>query len=122
MMSFGGGPSALYSRVTQRHVHLIASAALGPAEQAGVALTRSIEIGRQWWHLVLLEHLLDPVRQLVRDQLAKHPCVDHARVRVGLAEALLLADVAGGHHGVDPVRLVADVLVDPLELDLELLG
>ena len=38
--------------------------------------------------------------------------------RIQLPHALVLA----GDHDVDAVGLVADVLVDPLELDLELLG
>ena len=37
-------------------------------------------------------------------------------------EVLALALVLAGDHDVDAVGLVADVVVDPLELDLELLG
>ena len=48
---------------------------------------------------------------------ARSFCLELRRRR-GLALALVLA----GDHDVDAVGLVADVLVDPLELDLELLG
>jgi hypothetical protein len=50
-------------------------------------------------------------------------CPSAASSRVGLGEvAGFAACVAGGHHDVDAVGLSADLLVDPRELDLELLG
>ena len=62
-----------------------------------------------------LEDLLDELAVLLRDH---GPQVGLELGRVDLAHALVLA----GDDDVDAVGLVADVLVDPVELDLELLG
>ena len=63
-------------------------------------------------HVVLGEHLLDEVAVLGRD---------HALERAEV-ELLALADELLRHREVDAVRLAVDVLVDPRELDLELVG
>ena len=64
---------------------------------------------------MLGQQLVDPVAVMLRDhllQLLAHP------LRVELAGTLVLRR----HHHVDAVRLAVDVLVDPVQLDLELLG
>ena len=64
---------------------------------------------------MLGEDLLDEVAVALRDH---RPQVLLELGRVELTHALVLA----GDHDVDAVGLVADVLVDPRQLDLELLG
>ena len=65
-------------------------------------------------HLVIRQQLLDELPVGVGDQGLE---VGLELVGVGGAHALVLA----GDHDVDAVGLVADVLVDPVQLDLELL-
>ncbi len=69
----------------------------------------------QLGHAVVGEELLGEVAVLLGHHVAQRL---GQLLRVHLAHALVLA----GDDDVDAVGLVADVLVDPLELDLELLG
>ena len=64
---------------------------------------------------MVAQDLLDELAVLLRDH---RPQVSLELGGVELAHALVLA----GDHDVDAVGTVADVLVDPVELDLELLG
>jgi hypothetical protein len=96
--------------VAQQHLDLRRRGRRGPAEELAAAL-----IGREVGHSVVREDLLDELAVLGRDHLAQ---LLLELLRVHLAHALVLP----GDHEVDAVGLVADVLVDPLELDLELLG
>jgi hypothetical protein len=66
-------------------------------------------------HAVVGEHLVGEAAVLLGDRLAQHLL---ELLRVDLAHPLVLA----GDHDVDAVRPVADVLIDPAALDLELLG
>jgi hypothetical protein len=60
------------------------------------------------------------VEQIV-DPLAMSRC-DHRLELLFRHVALVFADVFGRDDGVDPVWLAVDMLVDPLQLELQLLG
>ena len=64
--------------------------------------------------VVLVEQFVDELTVLVGDQR-----VEAVDARLGAAA---LPHVLRRHHDVDAVRLAVDVLVDPVQLDLELLG
>ena len=89
-------------RVLQRDVELRARGRVGPAEQVMAAL----DVVGQRRHVVLGEHLLDPVAVLLGDH------------RLELALEVRGVDALGQlhlgrHHEVDAVGLAVDVLVDP---------
>ncbi len=74
----------------------------------------ALEILGERWDLVTLQQLLDEIAVALGDH--------RVEVReVGLVAAAL-AHVLHGHDDVDAVGLAVDVLVDPVELDLELFG
>ena len=97
-------------RVLERDLDLLAALLVHPTEQAlGPVFLGELR------HVVLGQELVDPVAVLLRDHLLEllaHP------LRVELAGARVLRR----HHDVDAVRLAVDVLVDPVQLDLELVG
>ena len=66
-------------------------------------------------HVVLVEHLLDKGLVLLGDHVGE-------LIRHALGVEVAGAGVARGHHDVDAVGLAVDMLVDPVQLDLELLG
>src|SRR4029077_18045284 len=82
-----------------------------PAEQLA---HRALALG-QLRDAVVGEHLVGEAAVLRGGRLAQHLL---ELLRVDLAHPLVL----DGDHDVDAVRPVADVLVDPAALDLELLG
>ena len=90
---------------------LLAALLVHPAEQALGPLVLLAE--RR--DAVLGEHLVEPLAVVLGDhrlQLVGHP--------VGIE--LARARIRRGHHHVDAVGLSVDVVVDPVELDVELLG
>lgn len=100
----------LHLRVLERDLDLGCGRRLGPAEQLqGVAvavLDRHAVVGEDLLpevKVLLGHHLAQRLGQLLRGQVRVH--------------ALVLV----GDDDVDAVGVVADVLVDPVELDLELL-
>ena len=97
----------------QRHLDLRRRGGLGPAEQLVAALL----VGGQIGHVVVGEDLARERAVLLGDHLLEHLL---ELLRIGLAGALPL--VLARDHEVDAVGVVADVLVDPAQLDLELLG
>ena len=97
-------------RVLERDLDLRRRGGRGPAEQ----LARAV-LGRQLGHAVVGEQLRGELAVLQRDHRAQ---VLLELARVHLAHALVLLR----DHQIDAVGLVADVLVDPAALDLELLG
>ena len=115
MISSGGVPSALAISFTfgwrERARRPAGRGRRGPAEQ----LARRSLLGKLR-HAVVGEDLAATnSRCCSRDHVAQRLL---ELLRVDLAHALVLA----GDDDVDAVGLVADVLVDPVELDLELLG
>ena len=95
----------------QRNLDLRGGRRLGPAEQLesvrAAALDRDAVVGQDLAgevDMLLGHHVLQRLGQLIGG---------HVRVH-----ALVLA----GDHDVDAVRVVTDVLVDPVQLDLELVG
>ena len=72
-----------------------------------------VDLCRDRRHVVLGEHLLDELPVPLRD---------HRRELLGRRLLAARADVVGRHDEVDAVRLAVDVVVDPVQLDLELLG
>jgi hypothetical protein len=98
-------------RVLQDHLDLRSRGGRGPAEQ----LARLLALG-QLGHAVLGEQPLREGAVLGRDHLAQ------LLLERGGVEVLALPGVLAGDHDVDAIRLIADVVVDPFELDLELLG
>jgi WS/DGAT/MGAT family acyltransferase len=101
----------LHLRVLERDVDLRRGGGRRPAEQLHRALSSP---SGQLGHAVVGEQLGGELAVLLRDHLRALLEL----LRVELAHALVLA----GDDDVDAVGLVADVLVDPVELDLELLG
>ncbi len=98
-------------RVLERDVDLGARGGVGPAEEVVAAG----HLLGEWRHAVLGEHLLDPVAVLLADHLLELT-LEH--VGIDTFGQLHL----GRHHEVDAVGLAVDVLLDPLQLDLELVG
>ena len=94
----------------ERDLDLLATLLVHPAEQPlGAVFVGELR------HVVLGQQLVHPIPVLLGDHLLEllaHP------LRVELAGAGVLRR----HHDVDPVRLAVDVLVDPVQLDLELVG
>ena len=99
-------------RVPQRDLDLRGRGRLGPAEQLERVVLALRASGTPW----SLSSLRAKSRWRLRDHVLEH-----------------LGELLGGHvrvhalvlvrdHDVDAVGAVADVLVDPVELDLELLG
>ncbi len=84
---------------------------VGPPEQV-VTARHLLGQGR---HPVLRQHLFDPVAVLLADHRLE---LTFERVGVDTLRQLDL----GRHDEVDAVGLAVDVLVDPLQLDFELLG
>jgi hypothetical protein len=100
----------LHLLVSQRDVDLRCRGRLRPAEQLLAARLVAGQLG----HAVVGEDLRAELAMLERDHLLQ---LGLELRGIHLAHALVLA----GDHDVDAVGLVADVLIDPLELDLELL-
>jgi hypothetical protein len=84
---------------------------VGPREQAGAPPDLDLLVGGDRGHAVLLEDPVDEARVLLGDHLAE---------LAGVEAALLDTDVLRRHEQVDAVGPAADVLVDPVELDLQL--
>ena len=95
----------------ERHLDLRRGRGRGPTEE----LTDGTITLRKLRHPGVGKHLVGELPMLLRDRREQHLLELDG---IHLAHALVLA----GDHDVDAVRLVAHVLVDPLELDLELLG
>ncbi len=113
MTSFGGEPSAFAISLigcAERDVDVLLRDVVGPAEHTVRFL--SVGEGRQ---LEALHQLVD-VPPVVRVDHGTD-LLEHLR-RVGAVHV----DRLLRHHGVDAVGLPVDVVVDPVELDLELLG
>ena len=100
-------------RVLERDVHLREPRGVGPAEQ--VVRVRVLGQGRD---VVLGQHLLDEVAILLRDHRLELALELHGVT----VRPPCLFEQRGRHHEIDPVRAAVHVLVDPVELDLELLG
>ena len=115
MTSAGGVPSALAMSRTfgWRSATSICGSGggLGPPEQAHALVLLRREVG----HAGVGEDLVGELDVLLRHHVPQHL---PELLGVELVHPLVLA----GDHDVDAVGLVADVLVDPLQLDLELLG
>ena len=114
-MSFGGGPSAF----TRRRGECCSAISICGRAVASVQPSRwcgfwSPSDGQRR-DVVLRQHLLDEVAVLGRDHLLE------LVLEVFGLEAFGELHL-GRHHEVDAVRLAVDVLVDPLQLDLELFG
>ena len=77
------------------------------------AAGRLVVVGRELGHLVAAEDVVDELLVLGGDELAD--VVDRVA-------AVLVAGVLGRHDEVDAVGPVADLVLDPGEVDLELLG
>ena len=94
----------------QRDLHVAVRDVVGPAEHTVPALAL-----RERRQLEAFHQLVDvlPVRGVDHRADLLHDVVGRGAVHV---DRLLR------HHRVDAVRLAVDVLVDPVELDLELLG
>jgi hypothetical protein len=97
-------------RVLEDRFDLRARGRRSPAEQLARVLA-----GRQLGHAVVAEQLRSEVAMRLRHELLQLG-FERRRVEVAPLPLVLARD-----HDVDAVRLVADVLVDPLHLDLELL-
>ena len=96
-------------RVLEGDVDLGPRGRVGPSEQ--MVATGVLRQGR---YAVLGEHLLHPFAMLRADHLLE--------LALEVAGAHSLGQLhLGRHHEVDAVGLAVDVLVDPLQLDLELL-
>lgn len=76
----------------------------------------SIRVGVRGRHTVVGENLLREVQMLLRNHLLEH-LGEFLAGQVGVHALVLVRD-----HDVDAIGMVADVLVDPGALDLELLG
>ena len=96
------------NRVLHRDLEVRAPARCRPAEQA----FDLFDVVRERRHAVAIEQVVDPLAVRRRDHLVELLFAD---------VALILADVLGRDDGVDAVGLAVHVLVDPLELELELL-
>ena len=101
----------LHLRMCERDLHLRRGGRLGPAEQLERVV---VAFGRR--HAVVVEELAGEVEMRLRHHLLQH-LREVLGGHVGVHALVLVRD-----HDVDAVRPVADVLVDPVELDLELLG
>ena len=90
-------------RMRQRDLHLRARLLVRPAQQP----LHARRVVRQRRHAVLPQRLFDEVAVRLRDHRLELRQIAARRRR--------------RHHHIDAVRLAIDVLVDPVELDLELL-
>jgi len=101
----------LHLRVFERHLDLGRGGRLGPPQQlqavAVAVLDRDTVIG---------EDLLSEIQMLLRHHLAQRLGQFFGR-QMRVHALVLVRD-----HDVHAVRVVADVVIDPLELDLQLLG
>ncbi len=97
--------------VLERHVDLRARGAVGPSEQVMPAL----DVVGQRRDAMVGEHLLDELTVLGRDHVLE------LFLEVFRMHTFRQLDL-GRHHEVDTVGLAVDVLLDPLQLDLELGG
>jgi hypothetical protein len=102
----------LHARVRERHLDL-AGPLLVDAESRGLH-RRALEVLGHRRDVVLVEEVLDELPVLDGDHRLE---AREARLR-----APALPDVLRRHDDVDAVRTAVDVLVDPVELDLELVG
>ena len=94
-------------RVLHRDLEVRTATGRRPTEQAFDLLDVIGERG----DAVAIEQVVDPLAMRRRDHLVELLFGD---------VALVFADVLGRDDGVDAVRLAVDVLVDPLQLELEL--
>ncbi len=97
-------------RVLQRHLDLRSRGRLGPAEQLQRVVVAVVDR-----NAVVGEDLLGEIDVLLGDQVVQR-LLEHLRRQVGGVHALVLVR----DDDVDAVGMVADVLVDPVQLDLEL--
>ncbi len=101
----------LHLRVLERHLDLGRGSRLGPTEQLqGVAVAVFDR------HTMVGEDLLAEVEVLLRHHLAQR-LGQLLRGQVGVHAFVFVRD-----HDVDAVGVIADVLVNPFQLDLQLLG
>ena len=96
------------NRVLHRHLEVGAPARGRPAEQA----FDFFDVVGERRHAIAIQQIVDPLAVRRRDHLVELLFAD---------VALVLADVLGGDDRIDAVGLAIDVLVDPLQLELELL-
>ena len=99
------------SVVGEQHVEE-RSHALRVDPHAAHTATQRVVVGRGW-HVVASEQLVEPLAMLLGEQLAQLAPIEATLVR---ARELL------GHQKIDAERLPLDLLLDPLEVDVELLG
>ncbi len=100
-------------RMPQRHLDLRRRRGLGPAEQLQRALVVVLGEG----HAVVGQQLAGEVEVLLGDHVERSISASSSADDVGVHALVLVGD-----DDVDAVGVVADVLVDPVQLDLELLG
>ena len=116
MTSGGGGPERVHEHLhpgmLERDLHL--SGGLRVDVQTGGLDDPAVEVGRKRRDVVAFQELLDEVAVLLGDQ-----GVEVVELRFVTAA---FAHVLHRHHDVDAVGLAVDMLVDPVQLDLELLG
>ena len=112
-MSGGGVPSAFaierHLRMSQRHLDLRGRGRLGPPQHLQRALVAVVHR-----YAVVGQDLLGEIEVLLR-----HHRLQHLRQLVG-GQTRVHALVLVRDHDVDAIRVVADVLIDPVEFDLEL--
>ena len=97
--------------VLQRHLDLRSRGRLGPAQQLQRIVVAVLD-----GNPVVGEDLAREFQVLLRDE-GVELLLEHLGGQVGRIHALVLV----GDDDVHAVRMVADVLVDPVQLDLELL-
>ena len=95
----------------QRHVDLRGGGRLGPAEEL-----QRVGVRVRGGDAVVGEDLLGEVEMLLRDHLLEH-LGEFIAGHIGVHALVLVRD-----HDVHAVGMVADVLVDPGALDLQLFG
>src|SRR2546421_11185896 len=94
----------------QSDLHVTTGDVFGPSDDAGRLFTFG-----EGWELETLDQLVDVATVLVGDELL-HLANELLRARALHVDGLL------GHDDVDPVGPSVDMLVDPTQLDLELVS
>lgn len=114
IMSAGGGAKRVgdhrHLGVLQRRVDLWGGRRLGPTEQLQTVLVGVLDRDT-----MIGEDLAGEVQMLLRDHRPQR-LGELIRRQLGVHALVLVRD-----HYVDPVGVVADVFIDPVELDLQLL-
>ncbi len=114
IMSAGGGAKRVgdhrHLGVLQRRVDLWGGRRLGPTEQLQTVLVGVLDRDT-----MIGEDLAGEVQMLLRDHRPQR-LGELIRRQLGVHALVLVRD-----HDVDPVGVVADVFIDPVELDLQLL-